>query len=72
MLVDHPEHGRYFDAYLVAKRCSQGAARNEEAGLRTLLRHGFEPQRVAVLIYWQAVKLLWKGVGGCSHCTACM
>jgi hypothetical protein len=65
VLVDHPQHGRYFDAFLVARRCKDQAAgaRNEEAGLRALLRYGFAPQRAALLIYWQAVKLLWKGVG---------
>jgi hypothetical protein len=64
VLVDHPQLGRYFDAFLLAHRCTEHAgARNEEAGLRTLLRYGFGPQRTATLIYWQAVKLLWKGVG---------
>ena len=37
-------------------------ARAERAGLRTLLRYGFLPQRVAFWIYWQAVVLIWKGV----------
>jgi len=25
-------------------------------------RYGFEPQRVTVWIYWQALKLLWRGL----------
>lgn len=27
-----------------------------------LCRYGFMPQRTAFWIYWQAVKLMWKGV----------
>mmetsp|Transcript_39979 Transcript_39979/g.102258 ORF Transcript_39979/g.102258 Transcript_39979/m.102258 type:complete len:133 (-) Transcript_39979:276-674(-) len=59
----HPQHGDFFDAHLVARRVSgrAGSQRNEEAGLGTLLRYGYMPQRTAVLIYWQAVKLLLKG-----------
>jgi DUF1365 family protein len=73
VLVDHPQHGRYFDAFLVGRRCKGQAAgaRNEEAGLRALLRYGFAPQRAAVLIYWQAVKLLWKGVRRLRAAAAC-
>lgn len=26
-----------------------------------ICRYGFQPQRAAVLIYWQALKLLWMG-----------
>jgi hypothetical protein len=36
--------------------------RNEEAGLGTLLKYGYQPHRVAIWIYWQAIVLLWKGV----------
>jgi len=25
-------------------------------------RYGYQPQRAALLIYWQALKLMWKGV----------
>ena len=28
----------------------------------TFCRYGFEPQRVAFWIYWQALKLLWRGL----------
>jgi DUF1365 family protein len=30
--------------------------------LLTANRFGFQPQRVALWIYWHAVVLLWKGV----------
>jgi len=61
--VAHPEHGAFFDAHLAAKRADGPSLRlrNEEAGLATLLRYGYAPQRVAVLIYWQALKLVLKG-----------
>ena len=59
----HPEHGDYFLAALEARRdASAPPLPNELASLTTLLRYGFQPQRVAVWIYWQAVLLLWKGV----------
>mmetsp|Transcript_23629 Transcript_23629/g.65539 ORF Transcript_23629/g.65539 Transcript_23629/m.65539 type:complete len:298 (-) Transcript_23629:69-962(-) len=59
----HPKFGDFFDAHLVARRVSgpTSGLRNEEASLMTLLRYGYMPQRTACLIYWQAVKLLWKG-----------
>ncbi|KXZ45789.1 hypothetical protein GPECTOR_50g582 [Gonium pectorale] len=59
--ASHPVHGDYFYADMVG-RISDDPRRNEEAGLGRLLRYGFMPHRVAVLIYWQAVKLLFKGV----------
>lgn len=60
--VTHPEYGAYFDAYLTGRVCSKHPTlRNEEASLETLWRYGFMPQRVALLIYWQAVKLVAKG-----------
>ena len=67
VLVDHPEMGRFFDARLTARRVppgpgGRGHLRNEAAGLGCLLRYGFQPQRVAFWIYWQALVLLWKGV----------
>lgn len=37
-------------------------APNETAGLSTLLRYGYQPQRVAFWIYAQAIVLVWKGV----------
>ena len=59
----HPEYGEYFLATLDAKRDTSVAdLPNEIASLDTLLRFGFQPQRVAAWIYWQAVVLLWKGV----------
>ena len=59
----HPELGDYFVASLDAKRdVSAPDVPNEVASLRTLVLYGFQPQRVAVWIYWQAVRLLWKGV----------
>jgi DUF1365 family protein len=59
----HPEYGDYFIAALDAKLDTTAPALpNEIASLRTLLQYGFQPQRVALWIYWQAVMLLWKGV----------
>lgn len=60
----HPVHGDYFYADLLARAAPPGrrAARNEEAGLGVALSYAFMPHRVALLIYWQAVKLLVKGV----------
>ncbi|KAK9842105.1 hypothetical protein WJX81_008576 [Elliptochloris bilobata] len=56
----HPELGDFFSAKLRARRDAR-AARNERAGLATLLRYGYLPQRIALWIYWQAVVLLCKG-----------
>lgn len=60
--VHHPEHGAYFDAVLTGRRCGSTAQRGERDGIRALWRYGFQPHRVAFWIYWQAIKLLWKGV----------
>eukprot|EP01025_Chloroclados_australasicus_P002819 TRINITY_DN10644_c0_g1_i1.p1 TRINITY_DN10644_c0_g1~~TRINITY_DN10644_c0_g1_i1.p1 ORF type:complete len:286 (+),score=16.48 TRINITY_DN10644_c0_g1_i1:70-927(+) len=60
VLVDHKQMGRYFDASLVAKRSSNSQT-NENAGLFTFLRYGYEPFRVAFWIYWQAIILVRKG-----------
>ncbi|CAL8469053.1 g8594 [Coccomyxa elongata] len=57
----HPEMGPFFEARLTALR-STVAGRSETAGLTYLWRYGFMPHRVAFWIYWQALKLLWKGV----------
>ncbi|CAG9463576.1 unnamed protein product [Pedinophyceae sp. YPF-701] len=55
--------GGFFGAWLEGELDRERpAARNEEAGLGTLLRYGFQPHRVAWWIYSQAVTLLWKGV----------
>jgi DUF1365 family protein len=63
VVVTHPELGQYFDAHLMASRCTgaYARARNEAAGWRALARYAFMPQRVAVWIYWQAVVLIVKG-----------
>jgi len=59
----HPEYGDYFIAALDAKvDTTAPALPNEIASVATLLQYGFQPQRVALWIYWQAVVLLWKGV----------
>lgn len=59
----HPEYGDYFLATLDAKRDTTAPQLpNEVASVGTLLQFGFQPQRVAAWIYWQAVVLLWKGV----------
>ncbi|CAJ1330127.1 unnamed protein product [Effrenium voratum] len=43
-------------------------ARAEHAGSFSMLwDFGFQPQRTAIRIYWNAVKLLRKGVGFRSH-----
>lgn len=61
--ASHPEHGDYFIAALDARRDdATPALPNELASLGTLLKYGFQPQRVALWIYWQAIVLLWKGV----------
>lgn len=61
--VEHPRYGRgFFVATLDARLSDQPTASNEQAGLGKLLRYGFQPQRTALLIYWQALVLLWKGV----------
>ena len=61
--VDHAELGKYFDA-VIEGRVDKDAPheRNETAGFLTLFRYGFQPQRVALCIYWHAVCLLYKGV----------
>ena len=41
---------------------SQSGETNEGGGLLQLLRYGLQPHRVGLLIYWQAVLLVWKGV----------
>lgn len=58
----HPEYGDFFLATFDARVSSQPHLPNETASLSTLWRFGFQPQRVALWIYWHAVVLLWKGV----------
>lgn len=62
VVVTHPEYGQYFDAHLVAaKDTARPHAPNEAAGLGVLLRYGLMPQRTALWIYLQAIKLFAKG-----------
>lgn len=61
--ASHPELGEYFVAQVNAqidKSCPH--LPNEIASFECFLKYGFQPQRVAFWIYWQAVKLMWKGV----------
>ena len=48
----------------VQVRSSKAGHVNEEAGLMALLRYGFMPQRVAVLIYWQVRQASRGHMGG--------
>lgn len=55
--------GNFFVATLDARRDEQNEdLPNELASFNSLIKFGFQPQRVALWIYWQAVVLLWKGV----------
>eukprot|EP00210_Caulerpa_lentillifera_P009423 g8984.t1 len=58
----HPIHGHFFDAIMHLKRSKNGDKLNEQSGLRILWNYGFQPHRVALWIYWQAVCLFKKGV----------
>lgn len=61
--VDHPELGKYFDAVIEGQVDKDAPyERNETASFETLVRYGFQPQRVALYIYWHALCLLYKGV----------
>ncbi|KAL3524589.1 hypothetical protein ACH5RR_012961 [Cinchona calisaya] len=59
--VEHPELGDYFTAVLRAKKVSF-----EMAGDQALF-FWLMPHRVAIWIYWHAVKLWWKGVPFIKH-----
>eukprot|EP00249_Psilotum_nudum_P006938 c20171_g1_i1 orf=206-1270(+) len=58
--IEHPKMGRYFTAMLQTRRvnCS---LRNPDLFLWLM------PHKVAAAIYWQAMKLWWKGILFCSH-----
>lgn len=57
-----------FKAHLKLELSNFPHARAEHAGsLRMLWDFGFQPQRTALRIYWNALKLLRKGVGFRSH-----
>lgn len=59
----HPQYGDYFLASLDATLDDAAPhLPNEIASLSTLMRYGFQSQRVAAWIYWQAVLLLCKRV----------
>ncbi|CAB1184613.1 unnamed protein product [Spirodela intermedia] len=58
--VQHPEMGSYFTATLSAKEVS--SSRPSPALFFWLM-----PQKVALWIYWQAVKLWWKNVSFIQH-----
>ncbi|KAL2341120.1 hypothetical protein Fmac_009060 [Flemingia macrophylla] len=59
--VHHPKHGNYFIASLKAKRlCS--STESDHAFFFWLM-----PHKVAVWIYWHAVKLWWKNVQFVQH-----
>lgn len=59
--VHHPEFGNYFTASLKAKRlCSTSAS--DQAVFFWLM-----PHKVAVWIYWHAIKLWWKNVKFIQH-----
>lgn len=55
--------GKFFDAAFSGRLAETNpSCSNEAAGLDVLWKYGFQPQRVAMWIYWQALKLLWLGV----------
>ncbi|KAF1890885.1 hypothetical protein Lal_00037456, partial [Lupinus albus] len=59
--VHHPEHGNYFTASLKAKKlCS--SSQSDHAVFFWLM-----PHKVAVWIYWHALKLWWKNVHFVQH-----
>ncbi|KAK7331381.1 hypothetical protein VNO77_25604 [Canavalia gladiata] len=59
--VHHPEHGNYFTATLKSKKlCSSSGS--DYAGFFWLM-----PHKVAVWIYWHAIKLWWKNVTFVQH-----
>ncbi|XP_043690275.1 uncharacterized protein LOC122641025 [Telopea speciosissima] len=57
--VQHPELGDYFTATLTAKRVASTS--------EGLIFFWLMPQKVAVWIYWQALKLWWKNVPFVQH-----
>ncbi|KAL6955282.1 hypothetical protein U1Q18_010332 [Sarracenia purpurea var. burkii] len=58
--VQHPKLGDYFTATLTAKRISSLASDHA-------LFFWLMPHKVALRIYWQALKLWWKGVSFIQH-----
>ncbi|KAH7661207.1 hypothetical protein IHE45_15G048500 [Dioscorea alata] len=62
ILVQHPTLGPYFTATLSAKRIDSSSSPLELAIYFWLM-----PHKVAIWIYWQALKLWWKTVAFQSH-----
>ena len=61
--VTHPTKGSYFCAIMKGELDRDEPHQpNEMAGFQRLLKYGFQPQRIALWIYWHALLLLWKGV----------
>ncbi|KAL7211422.1 hypothetical protein ACSBR2_014313 [Camellia fascicularis] len=58
--VRHPKLGDYFTASLTGKRISSSAADHA-------LFFWLMPHKVAFAIYWEALKLWWKGVAFIQH-----
>ncbi|THG06709.1 hypothetical protein TEA_029492 [Camellia sinensis var. sinensis] len=58
--VRHPKLGDYFTASLTGKRISSSAADHA-------LFFWLMPHKVALAIYWEALKLWWKGVAFIQH-----
>uniref|UniRef100_A0A1D1XGY3 ADP-ribosylation factor GTPase-activating protein 3 n=1 Tax=Anthurium amnicola TaxID=1678845 RepID=A0A1D1XGY3_9ARAE len=63
--VQHPTMGNYFTATLRAKRVSTSSFSSSQ--LSPALFFWLMPQKVALWIYWQAVKLWWKNVSFIQH-----
>ncbi|XP_027338796.1 uncharacterized protein LOC113852661 [Abrus precatorius] len=59
--VHHPEHGNYFTASLKAKKLSS-SSESDHAVFFWLM-----PHKVAIWIYWHAIKLWWKNVCFVQH-----
>lgn len=58
--VQHPKLGDFFTATLTAKQVSSGSS-------SPAIFFWLMPQKVAVWIYWQALKLWWKNVKFIQH-----
>ncbi|KAF8413565.1 hypothetical protein HHK36_001556 [Tetracentron sinense] len=61
--VQHPNLGDYFTATLRAKRVSSSSSWESDPAFFFWLM----PQKVALWIYWQALKLWWKNVNFIGH-----
>ncbi|GMH01476.1 hypothetical protein Nepgr_003315 [Nepenthes gracilis] len=61
ILVQHPHLGHYFSATLKAKRIPSSVLSDHA------LFFWLMPHKVAVWIYWQALKLWWKNVSFIQH-----